>query len=439
MIKKSLLVVIWLVVSAGHVALSQIIDPRQDYALELLNNMAGGRYNDAVSRFDSVMSTRMPAETLQQVWEALQKQVGKYLEYQDYRLEDNPPYHSIYLVCRFEKTLLDMKVVFNRHNEIAGLFFLPSRKTAWEMPGYVDTTKFYRKSIEVISGEFHLPGELTIPRDTNEFPVVVLVHGSGPNDMDETIWSNKVFRDLAWGLSSRGIGVLRYNKRTYQYGNDMDPGTVSVREETIEDAIAAIKFAEKQEGCSGVFLLGHSLGGFLAPWIASETDALKGMIILAGNTRPLEDLILEQVEYIFGLDGLSHEDSLQISELAGKVSLVKSRALSDTTPGEMLPLGIPGKYWLSIRDYHPAEVAAKLNLPILVLQGEADYQVTMKDFQGWKEALAGTGKAEFHALPKVNHLFMKGGDKSTPADYYHTNHVSPEVINLLVQWFKQQY
>jgi len=65
MIKKSLLVVIWLVVSAGHVALSQIIDPRQDYALELLNNMAAGRYNDAVSRFDSVMSTRMPAETLQ--------------------------------------------------------------------------------------------------------------------------------------------------------------------------------------------------------------------------------------------------------------------------------------------------------------------------------------------------------------------------------------
>ena len=307
------------------------------------------------------------------------------------------------------------------------------------MPGYVDTTKFYRKPVEVISGDYHLPGELTFPRDTTDFPVVVLVHGSGPQDMDETIWSNKVFRDIAWGLSSQGIGVLRYNKRTYQYGREMDPATVTVREETIEDAIVAIEFAEKQEGCSGVFLLGHSLGGFLAPWIATETDALKGMIILAGNTRPLEDLILEQVEYIFGLDGLSHEDSLQIKELAGKVSLVKSRVLSDTTPAEMLPLAFPGKYWLSIRDYHPAEVAAELNLPILVLQGEADYQVTLKDFQGWKEALAGTGKAELHALPKLNHLFMEGGHKSTPADYYHTNHVSHEVIDLLVQWIKQQY
>src|SRR5579875_3559777 len=89
-----------------------------------------------------------------------------------------------------------------------------------------------------------LNGMLSIPVEANGlFPAVVLVHGSGPSDMDEKVGNNYPFRDLAEGLSEKGIAVLRYDKRTFVYGKQMknDIG-ISVKEETIEDAILAAEF-----------------------------------------------------------------------------------------------------------------------------------------------------------------------------------------------------
>src|SRR5262249_23144105 len=147
------------------------------------------------------------------------------------------------------------------------------------------------------------------------FPAVVLVHGSGPNDRDETILGNKPFRDLAGGLASQGIAVLRYEKRTRAHAAKLAVKTPTLDEEVTDDAVAAGKLLRRTKDVDPkrVFVLGHSLGATMAPRIGERDPDIAGLIVLAGATRPLEDLILEQVSYAFSLRGEpSEEDKAEL-------------------------------------------------------------------------------------------------------------------------------
>ena len=154
-----------------------------------------------------------------------------------------------------------------------------------------------------------MPATLTIPNGTGPFPAVVLVHGSGPNDRDETYGPNKPFKDIAWGLASVGIVVLRYEKRTKQYPQESAAiQNFTVQDETIYDALAAVELLNNSSivDHSKIFVLGHSLGGMLAPRIALQESQIAGLIILAGATRHLEDLMLEQTRYLANLSAVSY-------------------------------------------------------------------------------------------------------------------------------------
>src|SRR5690242_5008467 len=109
---------------------------------------------------------------------------------------------------------------------------------------YVNHDAFTEEEVIVSSSGFSLPGTLSIPKGDGPFPVIVLVHGSGPHDRDETIYGNKPFRDLAWGLASKGIAVMRYEKRAkvapMSYANKI----FTVKEEVTDDAIAALQLAQ---------------------------------------------------------------------------------------------------------------------------------------------------------------------------------------------------
>lgn len=184
-------------------------------------------------------------------------------------------------------------------------------------------------------------------------------------------------------------------------------------------------------------MLGHSLGGFLAPQITLLFPQARGTIILAGPTRPLEDIILDQYLYIFGLDGtLTSIEEQYIKELEAQIKRVKASGLSTKTAANMLPLGLAASYWLYLRDYNPVAVAASLNQSMFILQGERDYQVTMVDYAGWQ----GLSSANVltRSYPKLNHLFMAGEGEGLgqPSDYEHIGHVDEKVIRDIAMWVK---
>ncbi len=413
-------------------------------ATEFVELLEKEDFSGAVKNFDSTMKKAVSPEKLQEIWKSLIAQVGPFKKQVGIRTEKVSQYDIVYVKCEFEKSPLDVKVVFNNAKQIAGLFFVPSQPSfKYKPPIYVRPNSYQEKEVIVGSGEWRLPGTLTLPIGEGPFPGVVLVHGSGPNDRDESIGPNKPFRDLAWGLASQGIAVLRYEKRTKEYAKKLTSikDSITVKEETIDDALLAASMLRKIEGMDAkkIFVLGHSLGGMLIPRIGILDPSITGFIIMAGTTRPLEDVILEQMSYIFSLDGtISKDEKTQLDQLKTQVAKVKNPQLSINTPSKYLPFGVPVKYWLNLRGYNPPELARNLKQPMLILQGGRDYQVTMEDFQSWERALFFRKNVEFKIYPELNHLFIEGEGKSTPAEYQKAGHVAKIVIDDIANWIKKQ-
>lgn len=272
----------------------------------------------------------------------------------------------------------------------------------------------------------------------------MLVHGSGPNDRDESVGACKPFQDLAWGLASKGIAVLRYEKRTKAYGQKMAAMTevLTVKEETIDDALEAVNLLRQTEGIDPqkIFVLGHSLGGMLVPRIGLRDPEIAGFIIMAGPTRPLEDLMVEQTTYISWLDGsLSDQEKTNLEEIKKAVQKIKNLNKIEVNPAGDRILGARPGYWLDLHGYDPAEAAKALPRPLLILQGERDYQVRITDFERWKNALGARPDVEFKLYPLANHLFIEGKGPSHPNEYLKAGNVAEAVIDDIVCWITKKY
>jgi fermentation-respiration switch protein FrsA (DUF1100 family) len=411
-------------------------------AQALVESIVAGDYATPVENFDATMQASMPPAVLQQAWESLLQKAGPLQSITGTRIEQAGGFKAVFVTCRFASGSINVKVVYGSDGKVSGLFFVPVQEVAeYSPPPYVDPSSFTEREVAVGSGEWALPGTLTIPNGGGPFPAVVLVHGSGPNNRDESLGPVAPFKDLAWGLASQGIAVLRYDKRTFVYQAAIAAlgGDITVKEETVDDAAAAVDLLRSTEGIDpgAVFVLGHSLGGMLVPRIAAAAPEARGFIILAGAARPLEDLVLEQTEYIVSLDGtVTPDEQAMLDQLRAVVAKVKSPDLSPRTSAAELPLGTMGRYWLDLRGYQPAEEAKGIARPILVLQGERDYQVTMADFALWQQALSGLPNVTLKTYPDLNHLFITGTGKSTPAEYQAPGHVSQAVVDDIAAFVK---
>jgi dienelactone hydrolase len=411
-------------------------------ATELIDRLAKGDFQAAASNFAGVMRTMAPPEKLSEIWTSLQAQMGPYERRTGVRTQQQGPYQMALVTVEFQRSTVDFKVLVDDQGKIVGFFIAgskprPGTGPEYTPPAYVHKDAFHERDVTVGSGEWALPGTLSMPVGTGPFPAVVLVHGSGPNDRDETVGKEEPFRDLAWGLASRGIAVLRYEKRTRVHGSKL--GGVkdfTVQQETVDDALLAADLLRHTQGIDPkrVFVLGHSLGGMMIPRIGQRDPNLAGLIVMAGAAKPLEDIILEQVSYLAAADGqVTDAEKSQIESLRAEVARVKALKPGDTGTA----LGAPDSYWLDLHGYNPPEAAKALKTPLLILQGERDYQVTPDNFAAWKKALAGRPNVTLKSYPQLNHLFIAGEGKSTPAEYETPGHVSEAVIADIAGWIKR--
>lgn len=403
-----------------------------------VDTLAGGGFAKGHATFDETVAKQISVEQLEAVWTALQTQAGRFVKRHDARAEFQSPYTITHVTCEFDRAWIDTRVVFNQAGKVAGLQFLPARKPGQQTPPYAQPDLFAEVPVEFGDPEWRLPGTLSLPKGNPRCPAVILVHGSGPNDRDETIGANKPFRDLAWGLASRGIAVLRYDKRTRVHSTKL-AGVMAgftVKQEVTDDVGHALGLLRQRTDVDPqrIFVLGHSLGGMLAPRIARDHSGIAGLAILAGATRPLEDMMLEQVEYIARLDGsVSAEEQQQLDQLRAVAARAKALTARDAAnPGPLM--GAAPSYWLDLRAYDAPTTAARLTLPMLILQGGRDYQVTANDLANWKKPLANRANVQFKIYPALNHLFIAGTGQSGPAEYQIPGFVSEEVVRDLVEW-----
>jgi pimeloyl-ACP methyl ester carboxylesterase len=287
-----------------------------------------------------------------------------------------------------------------------------------------------------MSGSLKVPATFCLPKMEKagtKLPIVVLVHGSGPHDRDETIGPNKPFKDLAEDLAANGIATLRYEKRTYFAKQSFTP-TSTEEDEVITDAIAALTAASKLPEAGSIFLLGHSLGGAMAPFIANRYGKVDGIILMAAAAVPLDETIERQTAAQLNLAGMPQaEIDARVNDLKQKFADIRSGKLTGSQP----VFGAPAAYWANLFQHDvPAELK-KVTVPVLVLQGGKDIQVVKADYELIQRSLAGK-RAQFEWLPGLNHLFMTVDGPSTGAEYGKPGHVSPEVIMIISKWVESR-
>jgi dienelactone hydrolase len=400
-------------------------------------------YNAAYAMVDKNSKTFLDAQSIEQTWNKIQEEIGKYKNIESIKVySDTAKKHIVLSVLQFEKSRLAIEFIFSKQTQqVLEWVYLPAPlKDNYVFPLYHEPNSYTTQDCIIKTGKYELPAVLTLPKNTKEKPpLVILVHGSGPHDKDQTIGPTKTFMDLSIGLAKEGIATLRYYKRTFLYANEIvkDIKNLTLQEETIDDAITAIELCRTLNtiDTNRIFLLGHSLGGVAAPRIATQNKHLAGIILFATPVRPLEDIIVSQYEYILGLDGIDANDTVLLNAIKAQVDNVKKL----TSPEENLPLplGLPTKYWFDLKNYDIVKTTQQLTLPICVLQGENDYQVTMQDFEGWKKALVHHKKAHFKSYPMLNHLFIAKKSKSTPKDYEEQGNVAYPVIQDIAKWVKK--
>ena len=412
------------------------LEKRSDaYLAQFLKGNFATFYNDS----DETMQKSTTADQLSELWAATlqsigapgKASVGVYGKFQGYDAVE------ISIECTLYK--LNVTFVYDSEGTPAGLSFLAAPKDA---PAAQSSGSWQEYSVTV--GERSLPGMLTVPKNVSKPPVVILVQGSGSSDMNEALGTapNKPFEDLAHGLAEQGVATLRYNKRTYQYPTEA-ARVATIQYEMLDDAAAAVQqlSADSRVDGSRIYLLGHSLGGMMAPKITADNPQIKGFVSLAGSLRSLQDIMLDQVRASVAAN-TALTDQQKAQQLAQSEAMIEqTRTLSDGGSGYIA--GIPTAYWKSLNDIDSKSIVQSLNKPMLILQGSADFQVYAdKDYKLWQDTLSGRTNVTFELYDGLSHLFMPNQVSPTGAPdatlYNAPNHVDAKVISDIAAWIKGQ-
>lgn len=303
-------------------------------------------------------------------------------------------------------------------------------------------------SEKIIVGEgtkYPLKGLLTLPDEINTpVPAVVFVHGSGSSNMDEKVGKLTPFKDLAEGLAEHGIASVRYDKRSFAHGLKLlrdKTITLTVKEETIDDAILATKLFKKDPRIDSekVFIIGHSMGGMLAPRIDAEGGDYKGLIIMAGTLRKLEDILIEQTE----------EASLSLKGLAKKITEKQMQKIFHMFEGlyelsdkeakkKKVGGGTTLYYFKEMGEHAVSKYLSEIMKPMLIMQGEKDFQVKAdKDFKDYQELLKDRDNVTFRLYENLNHAFVPsvyGDIAKAKKEYNVEQHINEEVIADIANW-----
>lgn len=415
-----------------------------DRAARFTDALAEGRFTDA----ETLADRSFAAEQIAGAWDSVLRRNGPFQSVGESRTERVGGLDVAIVTLTFDRGAVDLRIVFDVAGRISGFLFARARAQGdpYTVPIYADTESFFEEDLILNVGGLELPGMLTLPLGGGPSPAVVLVADSGPFDRDETLGPNKPLRDIAWGLATRGIGSLRFDKRTFLYGSQLDMEKLTYAEEFVEDALEAVRLLADDDRIDPrkIFVLGHGLGGQLAPEIARRSrpsllarlfgrdHPLAGLILMGAPARPLAETMADHLEQIAMEDGkMTEEERQSIDRFEARID----RILASGDPAHPPVMGLTYTYLEAMNEYDAISTAQKAGVPMFVAHGRRDFQIsTRKDFEAWRRALSGREGVAFKLYSNLNHLFMPGQGRSYPSEYERPNNVAKVFIDDLVDW-----
>ncbi len=315
-----------------------------------------------------------------------------------------------------------------------------------------------------------LAGTLTLPSKGVKYPAVILITGSGAQNRDEEVLGHKPFLVIADHLTKKGIAVLRFDDRGVGQSTGNFKTATSLDFSTdVESAVAYLQ-TRKEIDKSRIGLIGHSEGGLIAPLVASGSDNIRFMVLLAAPAIDLGKLLLKQDELIARALGLSEREIQKMTSTnANAYSLV---ALStdlkvlknDLTklaekdileiPPQLLPPKMTKEEFIAMQidnlsspwfqyvmKYNPGKTLEKVRCPVLALNGEKDLQVTPKEnLSAIACALKNGGNSNItiKEFPDLNHFFQEC-ETGSPLEYAKIEQTfSPKVLTEISAWILTQ-
>ena len=319
-----------------------------------------------------------------------------------------------------------------------------------------------------VKANIKLAGTLTLPEKEGNFPVVILITGSGPQNRDEELLGHKPFLVLSDYLSRNGIAVLRYDDRgTAQSEGDFKMATSRDFASDVEAAVAYLK-TRKEINKKKIGLIGHSEGGIIAPMVASKSKDINFIVLLAGTGMQGNQLLLLQQELIGRASGISESELQKSHEINSAIfDMVIKSTNTDTLNKEVtkyLILKLKGSLdsqkpagmnendfvkpqvdqitspWMQyFIKYNPALTLEKVKCRVLALNGEKDLQVPPKqNLTAIKAALLKGGNKNVTVIefPNLNHLFQEC-KTGLPAEYAQIEQTfSPKALEEITNWIK---
>ncbi|TQS82779.1 alpha/beta hydrolase [Candidatus Methanomassiliicoccus intestinalis] len=407
----------------------ELIDLSEHYMEELRSGNIDAVYEDTLDEFKAEITF----DEFTQLVAGIFQKVGHYIQTNDSIVEIGSEYDTVVLDEEYSRFLTKTIFVYDDASKIAGF--------AVQSNGYnaESSDKWHEVALSAGQSKYPLEAALTLPDNVEKAPVVILVAGSGPTDLNETIGAaeNAPLKDIAHGLADQGIASLRFDKHAYDYGAVGFPENFTVYDEYLYDVNAIIDQVSQRNDIDAnrIYVLGHSQGGMLVPMIANENPEVKGIISMAGTLRNFEDIQYDQSVLIIKQSGLSEaEEELTIAILTQQLEEIKNIQEGDTGAY----WGMPASYLYSMNSVDRVAMAKALEIPMLILQGADDFQVYADvDYVLWQETLADKDNVTYHLYDGLNHLFMESDSQKDVIDitvYDAPANVDQRVIDDIASW-----
>jgi len=394
-------------------------------ATTFITATANADFNVAIAIFDETMSQLVSADDLQVAWAEIIAIAGEFIEI--FSIENGVSPDGFYIsgvIMRHKNFGFGWNIIFSEDGLISGLSqggTIPlSELTMQNEVPTVPTAREGFTDYPIVIGEgtdFPLNGILSMPDNAvGQVPAVVIVQGSGPNDMDGSA-TLYIYRQIAEHLAENGIASIRHDKRTLAHGARLPQG-FTIREEAIYDAILAAEMlrADPLIDENRVYIIGHSLGGAIAPRIHAMGGNFAGLILMAGSPRDIfGDVMFEQLSIAIAEAvemGVLDEAEVDVQLEAVQEIEELFASARDMTEEEaktiLLPMvGFSANFQRDMFLHPFSDFVEDITVPILIMQGGRDFQVLADvDFVMFQEMFAGRDNTTFKLYDDLNHAFI---------------------------------
>lgn len=445
----------WLSVYLGVSSPKAHLSPAEEQeamakAMKLLNLIKAHKFAEALENGSPTSKHLMSAATLEGAFNHLQKVKGPLVSFEPVGVEAFESETVANILVKFEKEELLAVITTDTNGLLDALRFKLTKDVppVCKHPSYAHPNIFIEEHIMLGANDVELEAIISFPMDGKPVAGVIFLGDSGPTDKDSTLGPNKPLKDLAWGLATNNIAVCRWDKPGAEKSSKLSSEDITLSKEYLPYASAVVEAVRKRLDATGdaapipIFVVGHGLGAIIAPMLATSVPSIKGLVLLSAGGGKIYDSALRQINYLVSIE---HDPPFATQEFATaletQVETIKSPEFSPNTSTEELPFGAPASYWLSVKEYDQVATAAKLDIPIAILQPGRDYQVTVEDdLEKWKVGLEKGGKKDvtFKIYEGLNHLLIADGGEgqATPDAYAKEGYVDESVVEDICAWIK---